>query len=500
MLRVAEAVEPYNVTAIYNLATALLRAGQRDEGQRIMQRFQVLRQTNYATTLGQNYLEQGRYAEAIASTGAEPDLISAATPDVTFTDVTAGSMPATKPGARLWSPTALPARDRLGLQPVISRSYQAGEFTDAVRRDIVASLGGGTTLFDYDGDGDLDLLEVAQFGQQLYRNDGGKFVDVTEASGLAAVNPGAIGMGAIAGDFDNDAKPDIFVLRYTGSALYHNDGNGKFSDATIAAAIPAYIYLALSAAFLDVDHDGDLDIFIAGFADMSKGPAAGANGQVNFPDDFAGAPNMLLRNNGNGKFTDITAEARVSGPSAHAVAIVPTDYDNRRDIDLLVVNYGEAPTLFSNLRDGTFRNVAAEAGLNQKGRFGCAAAGDLNKDDFTDFFFGKDDGGGLFAISDGRGRFMTVAAPSDLGVISAAQFLDYDADGLLDLLMFTNGGVGLMRNVGGKWENVSERAIARELAAGTAGNTASFRGAPPPLRFASVCCAISGGGNQSRAK
>ena len=202
------------------------------------------------------------------------------------------------------------------------------------------------------------------------------------------------------------------MLRYGGLTLYHNDGNGKFSDTTKAAGIPSYPYLALSVAFVDIDHDGDLDIFIAGFTDLTKAPAGDANRQLTFPDDFAAAPNLLLRNNGEGKFTDYTAEAKLMGGTAHAVAIVPTDYDNHRDVDLLVVNYNDQPALYSNLRDGSFRNVATEVGLSVKGAFTCVAAGDVNKDGYTDFFFGKADGAGVLAVSDGRGRFTTSAAPA----------------------------------------------------------------------------------------
>ena len=449
--RAALDAEPYNVTAVYNLGIALTRSGQREEGARVMQQFQKLREGGYGTTLGQNYLEQGRYAEAIASTGAEADIVSTATPEVTFADATRSAF-------------GEGAKAATGGAEFFGRRINAAEWNDATRRDLVSAQGGGLTLFDFDGDGDLDLFEAGAGMQRLYRNDGGKFVDVTAQSNLAdAARSNAIGIGAVAGDYDNDGKADLFVLRYNGSSLYHNDGGGKFSERTAAAGIPAYPYLALSVAFVDVDHDGDLDIFIAGFADLSKAPAGDAARALTFPDDFAGAPNMLIRNNGNGKFTDITAQAKVAGEGRHAVAIVPTDYDNHRDVDLLVANYNDAPVLFANLRDGTFSNRAAEVGLTAKGRFTCVAAGDANKDDFTDFFFGKADGAGVFAMSDGRGHFVTSPAPAGTENAVAAQFLDYDNDGLLDLVLIANAGARVIRNVGSKWENVTDRAVAKDL-------------------------------------
>ncbi|HEY9231803.1 MAG TPA: CRTAC1 family protein, partial [Blastocatellia bacterium] len=119
--------------------------------------------------------------------------------------------------------------------------------------------------------------------------------------------------------------------------------------------------------------------------------------------------------------------------------------------------------LYSNLRDGTFRNVASEVGLTVKGAFTCAAAGDVNKDGFTDFFFGRADGAGTLAVSDGRGRFTTSAASAGTEMATAAQFLDYDNDGLLDLVVATNNGLRVLRNLGNKWENTSERAISKDL-------------------------------------
>jgi Flp pilus assembly protein TadD len=453
--RAALEVEPYNISAMYGLGLALSQSGQREEGARMMQQFKKVSDAHYGTELGGKYLEGGRYAEAIASTGAESDLVSTATPEVAFADATASIITTTQSPAPAGSPA--PGAS------IVGRTINGAQWNDAAKRDLAASFGGGVTLLDYDGDGDLDLFTVSAASQKLYRNDGGKLVDVTEAAGLSKAPPNAIGIAAVAGDYDNDAKPDLLVLRYGGLTLYHNDGNGKFSDVTAAAGIPDYPYLALSVALVDVDHDGDLDIFIAGFANLAKAPAGDASRQLTFPDDFAAAPNLLLRNNGDGKFTDSTTAAKLNGGTAHAIAIVPTDYDNHRDVDLLVVNTNDQPSLYSNLRDGSFRDVATQVGLNLKGAFTCVAAGDVNKDGYTDFFFGKAGGAGVLAISDGRGRFTTSAAPAGTESASAAQFFDYDNDGLLDLVTASSAGLRVIRNLGNKWENTGERAVAKDL-------------------------------------
>ncbi len=444
--RVALVVEPYNGTALYGLGTALLRGGQRDEGQREIARFQELRQRGSGTTLGPNYLEQGRYAEAVASTGAETELVDRAIPAVTFND-----SPGTFAGL---NETKTPAV--LGMGPVFGRQFNLQDLNENSRREIAAALGGAATLFDFDGDGDLDLFWAGISEQHLYRNDKGKFTDITSQSPSLTGKLSRPSIAAVAGDYDNDGRPDLFVVRDGSLALYHNDGGGKFSDITAAAAIPAYSYLPSSAAFVDVDHDGDLDLFVAGLADLSK---VSKRGPVVFPNDFAGAPSMLLRNDGNGKFTDITTAAKIDQAS-HAIAIVPTDFNNRRDVDLLIVKYGAPPSLFSNQRDGTFRDVAGEVGLTASGNWTCAAAGDLNKDSYTDFFFGRADGPGLFAMSDGKEKFKTTAAPAGIGAVHAAQFLDYDNDGLLDCVLLSDNGIHVWRNLGDGWVDCSERAVA----------------------------------------
>jgi Tfp pilus assembly protein PilF len=417
--------EPYNETALYNLGLLLTRTAKKDEGRRLLQKFQQLKQSGAGTALGTNYLEGGHYAEAVVSTGAEAELVDRAIPDVVFQDVTEGLPP---------EPPKVSADERRSRSRVptmaLAQSYTRGE-------PIV--------LFDYDGDGDLDIFDVSSPGR-LLRNDGKTFTDVTAPSGLRYTGRG-FAFAAVAGDYDNDGKPDVLVVRglETAFVLYHNDGSGHFSDKTREAGIlmPANsARLNLSCAFLDFDHDGDLDIFIAG------------------------PPNILFRNNGNGTFTDIAETAGVTGQKSftRSVAVVPTDFDNRRDIDLFVVNRSEnPPALFRNLRDSTFADVAADVGLGARGQYTCVTAGDINKDGFTDFFLGRSDNPGILAISTGNAHFRLLPAPPETKEASAAQFIDYDNDGLLDLVLLRNKGLHVWRNVGDGLMDVSDKTLSAAL-------------------------------------
>jgi Flp pilus assembly protein TadD len=453
LFRAALAEEPYNVTAAYNLALALTRAGQATEGQQAMARFQSLRTTGYARTFSNTYLEQGSYAEAVGATGAETDPDDPGFRGVTFpATALAGAAP------RRGSVTASPFGRRFALDDLSPEGIRA----------IAAGLGGGLTLADIDGDGDLDLIAASAAGQRLLRNDGGTFTDVTRTAGLGASPRDSVAIGCVVGDYDNDGLPDLFILRYGGSSLYHNEGQGRFSDATASSGIPPYPFLPSSAAMVDVDHDGDLDLIVVGVADVAGGRARAAAGALTFPGDFPGAPIQVLRNNGDGTFTDIASAAGFTA-TTHGIAIVPTDFDNRRDIDLLIVNADAPPMLFKNLRDGTFRNVAAEVGLQGiVGAVTSVAAGDVNKDDYPDFFFGRADAPGLFAISDGRGRFTIAAAPDASRSARAAQLVDYDNDGVLDLLTWSADGPRLLRHRGSRWDDVTAAAPT-----GTAATTAA---------------------------
>jgi tetratricopeptide (TPR) repeat protein len=453
VLERAVADEPYNVTAVYNLGQALLRSGRTDEGQRMVERSQTLRTAGYAITYGTGYLEQGRYAEAIASTGLEPDLIDTAEPVVTFTPAAIDRAPETR---------AQQAASPLG------RTFAARDLTAEGARALAAALGGGLTLIDFDGDGTLDLFVAAPDGQRLWRNARGSWTDVTAAAGLQAIPSGSVAVGAVAADYDNDGRTDLFVLRYGVSSLYRNDGGGRFTDVTMTAGLAPYPFLPGAAAFVDVDHDGDLDLIVAGLADVaatveSLRSSRPLRSSVVFPRDFEPAPLLLLRNNGNGTFTDITRSAKLD-LRAHVVAIAPTDFDNRRDIDLLIVKSDAPPALFKNVRDGTFHDVATEVGLNAiNGRddaVTAVAVVDVNKDDYPDFFFSRTSGGS-FALSDGRGRFRVVPAPDGTRGARAAQMIDYDNDGLLDLLTWSADGPHLFRNLGQRWSDLTARAIPR---------------------------------------
>ncbi len=462
--RAAIAAEAYNQTALYNLGILLVRTGQKEEGQRLLQKFQQFRQNGAGTTIGANYLEGGRYAEAVISTGIERDLVDKKTPDVTFVDATESFMP---PQARKAGRNQTP-RTLYKLPSLI----EADKFNEQKRDELVRAFAGGVMLFDFDGDGTLDLLDLGPDAPRLYQNVGGKFIDASEHCGALCEAKEGINIGAVAGDYDNDGRPDVLVLRYGPQtlSLYHNDGNGHFSEVTKSAGIPTYPYLTVSAAFVDVDHDGDLDIFVGGLIDFNKPFKRHESGRaVSFPDGFAGAPNLLLRNNGNGTFSDITAAAKVEGACAHAIAVVPTDYDNNRDVDLLVVNYGAPPALYRNLRDGTFRDAAHETGLDAPVKaFGklsenhwqvnSALVGDFNKDGFPDFAFLYNDGSVVFAYSDGKGRFNLEGYPwiFQVGVpaTNAAQLIDYDNDGLLDIVELKGDGIHVIRNEGHKWRRI----------------------------------------------
>ena len=169
---------------------------------------------------------------------------------------------------------------------------------------------------------------------------------------------------------------------------------------------------------------------------------------------------LLLRNNQDGTFTDITTQAGLTS-TGHAIAIVPADFNNGRDIDFLIVDRDDSPRLFLNQRDFTFRDVTSEAGLTRNGSVttGVTAA-DLNHDDYPDIVFaGETTTDSTIALSDGQGGFTMTPAPTSAQGAHALQLFDYDNDGLLDLLSWTSDGVQLARNIGTSWTDVSTETL-----------------------------------------
>lgn len=429
--------EPYNQTAAYNLAQAYLRSGKAAEGQKALAVFQKLRASGYATSLGNVYGEKGKYADGVVSTGAESELVAKDAPPVNFVDATA----------------ALGLNVKTTVKPlsgVLGRKLSKAEFNDALKRELVAPFSVNVDLGDYDGDHKLDLLVAGLDGDKpflkLLHNTGGKFEDVTAAAKLTTNKPIS---GGVFGDFDNDNKADLIVFGYQTLALWHNNGDGTFADVTAKAGLPVnYADWALTAAWVDADHDGDLDLFVGNFADLSAWP--GAADSAVFPDDFPGTENKLFRNKGDGTFTDDTAKTGVGGGKLKTTAVVATDFNNQRDIDLLVVNYGGPAQLFSNQRDGSFKDVAEQVGIKFNGKSLGVAAGDKNKDNFVDYYFPNFGASDALFISNGKGGFHREQVANDAGVWSG-QFADFDNDGLLDILLLMKDGRAQLRNLGNKF-------------------------------------------------
>ena len=201
---------------------------------------------------------------------------------------------------------------------------------------------GRVAAFDLDADGDLDLADVSRTGVWIWRNTDGRFADVTgEMLGSTAA---AEATGALAGDFDNDGQADLLILRPGGVSLLRRNPAGGFVDVTTR---PNWAGLSVPRRRLARRRSRwHLDLFVA----SGSGDPASPSGT------------QLLRNNGNGRFTDITSASGL-GVARPVLAVVPTDYDNRRDIDLLLVPATGNALLFRNFRDGTFRDVASEVGL-----------------------------------------------------------------------------------------------------------------------------------------
>jgi len=281
---------------------------------------------------------------------------------------------------------------------------------------LIETMPGGVALLDYNNDGLLDIFVVngghigspmpspdnfdrhdPRYWNRLYRqNKDGSFTDVTEQAGLANAGDGNYGMGVAVGDYDNDGFPDLFVTSYGKNILYHNNGDGTFTDVTAKAGVPGGGW-SVSAGFFDYDNDGKLDLFVTRYMDWDTQHSKDCGGNFHTycpPGEFPRTTNILYHNRGDGTFEDVSQRAGIAAKKGHGLSVAFADYDGDGFTDIYVANDGMQQYLFHNNGNGTFTEVGLEAG----------AALNL-------------DGGPL----------------SGMGVV----FQDYDNDGLPDVIVTT---------------------------------------------------------------
>ncbi|MFO0903064.1 MAG: CRTAC1 family protein [Pirellulales bacterium] len=334
------------------------------------------------------------------------------------------------------------------------------------------TMGAGVAAFDYDNDGDADLLFVNGADwpwsekksdppptMALYRNDGaGKFEDVTAAAGL---NVTFYGTGVAVGDYDGDGWRDVFISAVGKDRLFHNE-QGKFVDVTDAAGVAgAEQEWGTSAAFFDCDNDGDLDLFVGNYVrwsrDIDKAQdfrLVGVGRAYGPPVAFEGTFPYLYRNDGGGKFTDISAEAGVQVrnpntqvPMAKTMGIAPIDLDEDGKIDLLVANDTVQNFVFHNKGGGKFEEIGTLTGIafdtqgNARGAMGIDVGWFRNDrclgvtignfaNEMTALYVAESDALQFFdaALATGLGP------PTRLSLTFGVLFFDFDLDGRLDIL------------------------------------------------------------------
>jgi hypothetical protein len=323
----------------------------------------------------------------------------------------------------------------------------------------------GLALLDYDGDGWLDVYLVQSGslppepvprldGSRLLRNRGdGTFEDRTAQAGV----PGRdYGTGAIAGDYDGDGWADLYVTNLGRNVLYRNRGDGTFEDVTNAAGVADLGYSA-AATFLDFDRDGDLDLWVCHYLDWSprrEKVCLGFHGKRGYcsPSEYPPRADTLLRNDGDGSFTDVSEAAGIRAVRGAGLGVVAADFDGDGWVDAYVANDQMANHLWINQRDGTFREEALPRGaaLDELGRPEASmgiALGDPDADGDWDLFLTHLAGEtNTFYRNEGGGIFRDVTDALGLGTVSlrytgfGTGFLDYDHDGRLDLFV-ANGKV-----------------------------------------------------------
>jgi len=269
---------------------------------------------------------------------------------------------------------------------------------------IMETVSAGLALFDYDGDGDEDIYFLngaPLLGTQvdvppqnaLYRNDGEfKFTNVTVQAGVGDTG---YGLGVAVGDYDNDGDLDIYLNNHGPNVLYRNNGDGSFTDLTKVAGVGNGKQVGAGACFLDMDQDGDLDLYVANYLDFSYDAHVSrtSHGVAVYvdPTHYPPVPDTLYRNNGDGTFTDVSVASGVAAHAGWGMGMVCSDYDKDGDTDLFIGNDVSENFLFQNNGTGLFEEVGLMTGvacdLNGAGQgsMGVACA-DYDNDGRFDFY------------------------------------------------------------------------------------------------------------------
>jgi len=242
------------------------------------------------------------------------------------------------------------------------------------RRYVVETVSAGVATFDYDNDGDIDIyflngapLKGAKPGtppvNALYRNDGNfKFTDVTAKAG---VGDKGYGLGVCAGDYDNDGDQDLYLNNYGANVLYRNNGDGTFTDVTDKARVANGRKVGAGACFLDIDKDGDLDLYVANYLKFSyeTHKVRQIRGVPVYTKAFPPEADTLYRNNGDGTFTDVSKASGIANHLGWGMGMVCADYDDDGDTDIFVANDISMNFLFRNDGKGKFEEVALTCGV-----------------------------------------------------------------------------------------------------------------------------------------
>jgi len=330
-------------------------------------------------------------------------------------------------------------------------------------------MGSGLAWGDYDGDGDPDLFVVNQSGPlglgeeellaspahaRLFRNDGGRFTDVTGAASLALRGTG---MGASWGDYDGDGRLDLFVTRYGTNRLFRNEGGGRFRDVSRETGVGEAEGFWAGVSWADYDRDGDLDAYVCGYVRYRYDPARAHETSRQFkavvpftlnPSSFPPERNLLLRNDG-GRFRDVARDAGVDNPTGRSLSAAWADFDGDGWPDLYVANDVSDNAMFRNLGDGRFQDVSHSAWVaDYRGAMGLGIGDwdrDLDLDIFVTHWLAQEN-----ALYADESRSMKVTREAPLRYVDQADlfglgqiatdaigwgtgFLDYDNDGRLDL-------------------------------------------------------------------